>query len=93
VTRPLNGFLITLALRPCCSWAWARFGKRWLLIPVMVPVSLLLSYGDLMGVDRFVLACGLPGVTREFWIGIFFMRAATFMIWLLLYFGIKSQTS
>ena len=90
ITRPLNGFLITLALRPCCSWAWARFGNRWLLVPVMVLVSLLLAYGDLMVVDRLVHAGGLPGITREFWIGIFLMRAATFMIWLLLYFGIKS---
>jgi len=90
ITRPLNGFLITLALRPCCSWVWARFGKRWLLVPGIVLVSLLLSYLDLMGIDRLVHACGLPGITRQYWIAIFFMRAATFMIWLLLYFGIKS---
>lgn len=90
ITRPVNGFLITLALRPCCRWAWTRLGNRWLVVPVMVLVSLLLAYGDLMVVDRLVLAGGLPGITREFWIGIFLMRAATFMIWLLLYFGIKS---
>ena len=90
ISRPLNGFLITLALRPCCSWVWARYGKRWLLVPVIVLVSLLLSYLDLMAVDRLVLACGIPEITRQFWVAIFLIRAATFMIWLLLYFGIKS---
>jgi LytS/YehU family sensor histidine kinase len=90
LTRPLNGFLIKLALRPCCSWVWARFGKLWLLVPGIVLVALLLSYLDLMLIDRLVLAFGLPPITREFWTGIFFIRAATFMIWLLLYFGIKS---
>ena len=89
-TRPLNGFLITLALRPCCSWAFGRFENRWLLVPVFVPVSLLLSYVELMGVDTLILACGFPSVRMDSWTAIFFMRAATFMIWLLLYFGIKS---
>jgi hypothetical protein len=89
-TRPLNGFLITLALRPCCSWAFGRFENRWLLVPVFVPVSLLLSYVDMMGVDNLILACGFPSVRMDSWMSIFFMRAATFMIWLLLYFGIKS---
>jgi hypothetical protein len=90
IARPLNGFLITLALRPCCSWALARFGKRWLLVPVIILVSLVVSYVELMGVDRLVLACGLPAVPKETWIAIYFIRVATFMIWLLLYFGIKS---
>jgi hypothetical protein len=90
ISRPVNGFLITLALRPCCSWVWPRYGNRWLLVPGIVLVSLLLSYLDLMVVDRVVLACGLPAITSQFWIAIFLMRAATFMIWLLLYIGIKS---
>ena len=89
-TRPLHGFLITLALRPCCSWAWARFGTRWLLVPVIFAVSLLLSSVDLMVVDRLVLAFGLPGIERQARVAIFFMRTATFMIWMLFYFGIKS---
>ena len=90
IIRPVNGFLITLALRPCCSWALARFGKRWLLVPVILLVSLLVSYVELMGVDRLVLACGFPAVPKETWIAIYFNRVAIFMIWLLLYFGIKS---
>ena len=90
ITRPLNGLLITLALRPCCSWAWARFGKRWLLVPVILLVSLLVSYVELMGVDRLILARGFPAVPKETWIAIYFIRTATFMIWMLLYFGIKS---
>jgi len=90
LTRPLNGFLITLALRPCCFWAFGRFANRWLLVPVFVPVSLLLSYVDMMGVDSLILACGFPSVRMDSWMTIFFMRAATFMIWMLLYFGIKS---
>ena len=90
-TRPLNGFLITLALRPCCSWALARFGKRWLLVPVILVVSLVVSYVELMGVDRLVLACGFPAVPKETWIAIYFIRVAIFMIWMLLYFGIKSM--
>lgn len=90
ITRPLSGFLITLALRPCCSWVWARFGKRWLLVPGIILVSLLLSYLDSMGVDRLVLALGLPAISRPYWIGVFFIRMATFIIWFLLYFGIKS---
>lgn len=90
ITRPLNGFLITLALRPCCSWALVHFGKRWLVVPVIILVSLLVSYVELMGVDRLVLARGLPAVTKDTWIGIFVIRVTTFMIWLLLYFGIKS---
>jgi hypothetical protein len=90
ITRPVNGFLITLALRPCCSWALARFGKHWLLVPLTFLVSLLLSYVELMGVDRMVLAFGLPGVPRQTRIAIFFIRVAIFMIWMLLYFGIKS---
>ena len=89
-SRPLNGFLITLALRPCCFWAFGRFANRWLLVPVFVPVSLLLSFVDMMGVDSLILACGFPSVRMDSWMSIFFMRAATFMIWMLLYFGIKS---
>ena len=90
IMRPVNGFLITLALRPCCSWALARFGKHWLLVPLTFLVSLLLSYVELMGVDRMVLAFGLPGVPRQTRIAIFFIRVAIFMIWMLLYFGFKS---
>ena len=89
-THPLTGFLITLALRPCCSWALVRFGKRWLLVPGIFLVSLLVSYVELMGVERLVLARGLPAVPKETLIAIFVIRVATFMIWLLLYFGIKS---
>jgi hypothetical protein len=89
-TRPLNGFLITLALRPCCSWAFSRFSNRWLLVPVIVPVSLLLSYVDMMGIGSLILAGGLPSVEMDSWTSMFFIRSATFMIWLLLYFGIKS---
>jgi hypothetical protein len=89
-SRPLNGFLITLALRPCCSWAWARFGKSWLLVPGVVLVSLLVSYLELIGVDHLVLAGGLPSIARQSWIAIFFIRVASYMIWMLLYFGIKS---
>jgi hypothetical protein len=89
-TRPLNGFLITLALRPCCSWAWVRFGKRWQLVPGIILVSLLLPFLDLMVVDRLVLVRGLPSIERQAWAGIFFVRMVTFMIWMLLYFGIKS---
>jgi hypothetical protein len=90
ITRPVTGFLITLALRPCCSWALVRFGQRWLLVPGIFLVSLLVSYVELTGVDRLVLARGLPVVPKETWIGIFFIRVATFMIWQLLYIGIKS---
>ena len=90
IARPVNGFLITLALRPCCSWALARFGKRWLLVPVILLVSLLVSYVELMGVDRLVLVRGFPAVSKETWIAIYFIRVAIFMIWMLLYFGIKS---
>lgn len=89
-TRPVNGFLITLALRPCCSWALARFGKHWLLVPVIFLVSLALAHVELMGVDRLVLACGFPAVPRATGVAIYFIRVAIFMIWLLLYFGIKS---
>ena len=89
-TRPLNGFLLTLALRPCCSWAWARFGKRWLLVPGIILVSLSLPYLDLMVVDRLVQIYGLHSIEKQEWIGIFFVRTVTFMIWMLLYFGIKS---
>jgi len=89
-TRPLNGFLITLALRPCCSWALARFGKRWLLVPGILFVSLALAHVELMGVDWMVRALGFPAVPKETWIAIYFIRVAIFMIWMLLYFGIKS---
>jgi hypothetical protein len=91
MARPLNGFLITLALRPCCSWALARFRNRWLLVPVILLVSLLVSYLELLGVDWLVQARGLPAVTKDAWIAIYFIRVTTFMIWLLLYFGIKSN--
>ena len=89
-TRPLNGFLITLALRPCCSWALARYGKHWLLVPAILVVSLVLSYVELMGVSGLILAFGFPGVTRQIWLAVLAIRMATLMIWLLLYFGIKS---
>jgi two-component system, LytTR family, sensor kinase len=89
VVHPLSGFLITLALRPCCSWALAHFGMRWLLVPMILLVSLLVSYVELMGVDWMVLAFGFPAVTKVTWIAVYFIRVASFMIWLLLYFGIN----
>ncbi|NQW99407.1 histidine kinase [bacterium] len=89
-TRPLNGFLITLALRPCCSWALTRFGKHWLLVPALLVVSLVISYVELMGVSGLIWAFGFPGVTRQIWLAVLAIRMATLMIWLLLYFGIKS---
>jgi hypothetical protein len=90
IARPLNGFLITLALRPCCSWALARFGKRWLLVPAILLFSLIVSYVELMGVGWMVLAFGFPAVTKVILITLYFIQVATFMIWLFLYFGIKS---
>ena len=89
-SRPLNGFLITLALRPFCFWAYVRYGKRWFFVPGIVLVTLLVSYVELMGIDRLVLASGLPSVPKQSWIAIYFIRVATFMIWTLLYFGMKS---
>jgi signal transduction histidine kinase len=90
VALSLNGFLITLALRPCCAWALAHLGKRWLLVPVILLVSLLVSYVELMGVDWMVRDRGHPALPKETWIAIYFIRVATLMIWLLLYLGIKS---
>jgi hypothetical protein len=90
LSRPLNGFLITLALRPFCSRASARYGKRLVFVPGIVLVSLLLSYLDLLVVDRLVLVFALPSIESHAWIAVFFVRMATFIIWLLLYFGIKS---
>jgi two-component system, LytTR family, sensor kinase len=89
-TRPLNGFLITLALRPFCSWALEHYGKRLVFVPGIVLVSVLLSYLDLMVVNRLLLFYGLPNIEEHEWIAICFVRTATFMIWMLLYFGIKS---
>jgi LytS/YehU family sensor histidine kinase len=57
---------------------------------VIVPVSLLLSYVDMMGIGSLILAGGLPSVEMDSWTSMFFIRSATFMIWMLLYFGIKS---
>jgi signal transduction histidine kinase len=90
VSRPLTGFLITLALRPFCSWAFLHFGKRLMFVPGIILVSMLLSYLDLMVVDRLLLFYGLLSLESHLWIAVFFFRMATFMIWMLLYFGIKS---
>jgi hypothetical protein len=90
VSRPLTGFLITLALRPFCSWAFVRFGKRLMFVPGIILVSMLLSYLDLMVVDRLILFYGLLSLESHLWIAVFFFRMATFMIWMLLYFSIKS---
>jgi hypothetical protein len=90
LSRPLNGFLITLVLRPFCSRALARYGKRLLFIPGIVLVSMLLSYLDVLVVDRLVLVFALPSIESHIWLAVFFFRMATFIIWMLLYFGIKS---
>jgi LytS/YehU family sensor histidine kinase len=56
----------------------------------VVLVSLLVSYVDLMAVDRLVLAFGLSTAEGPIRIGIFCIRLASLMIWMLLYFGIRS---
>ena len=90
LSRPLNGFLITLALRPFCSWALERFGKRLMFVPGIILVSMLLSYLDVLVVDLLVLVFALPSIDSHIWLAVFFFRMATFIIWMLLYIGIKS---
>ena len=89
-TRPISGFLVTLALRTYCSKVSQRGINPYLLMPVLLIAAIVIGWAELKGATQLCQLSGLPDVSHQIWVGIWVYRSATLLVWLLLYFGIKS---
>jgi hypothetical protein len=89
-SRPISGFLVTMALRPYCSKIFQRGADPYLLMPVLVFASIAIGWAELKAGCWLTQLAHLPDVPKQIWVGILVYRSVTLLIWLLLYFGIKS---
>jgi hypothetical protein len=89
-SRPLSGFLVTLVLRPYCSKVFQRGANPYLLMPVLVIAAVVIGWAELKGATWLCQIAGLPDLLRQIWVGVWVYRSVTLLVWLLLYFGIKS---
>jgi hypothetical protein len=89
-TRTISGFLVTLALRSYCSKVFQRGINPCLLMPVLFIAAFVIGWAELKGATHLCQLSGLPDVALQTWVGVWVYRSITLLVWLLLYFGIKS---
>jgi signal transduction histidine kinase len=89
-TRPISGFLVTLALRPYCSKVFQRGINPYLLMPVIVIAAITIGWAELKGASWLCRIGGLADLPQQIWVGVWVYRSISLLVWLLLYFGIKS---
>lgn len=92
-SRPLSGFLVTVVLRPYCSKIFHRGTGLYVLIPAMVLAAVLIGWAELQVACWLFRISGLPDLPGQIWGGMLVYRFLTLLVWLLLYFGIKSFVS
>lgn len=89
-SRPFTGFLVTMALRPCCSKIFRYGMSPYILIPAILFAAVVIGWAELNVASLLSRIQGLPGLPSQIWVGILVYRSLTLLVWLMLYFGIKS---
>jgi len=92
-TRGLSGFLITSALRPLCQRIFKAKIRYTILLPLLVVAALVLGIIELDAMRRIGALLGIPSsgfAQSEVYAGFVLLRAIVLLLWLLLYFGIKT---
>lgn len=92
-SRPFSGLLVTTALRPFCSKIFHRGVGPYLLIPAILVSAVAISWTELNVAFWLFQIPGLPDLPSHIWAGILVHRFLSLLLWLLLYFGIKSFVS
>jgi len=92
-SRPFFGLLVTTALRPYCSRMFHRGASPYLLIPAIVIAAAVIGWAELQVAYWLLRIAGLPDLPGQIWVGMLIYRFLTLLVWLLLYFGIKSLMS
>lgn len=90
LSRPLSGFLVTLALRPCCSKIFDRCSNPYLLILIIFGSASLVGWAELNAACWVCRLFGFPDLPDQIWVGVLVYRCLTLLLWILLYFGMKS---
>ena len=92
-TRGLSGFLITSALRPLCQRVFKAKIRYTILLPLLVVAALVLGIVELDAMRRIGTLLGIPSsgfAQSEVYAGLVLLRSIVLLLWLLLYFGIKT---
>jgi len=92
-TRGLSGFLITSALRPLCQRIFKAKIRYTILLPLLVVAALVLGIVELDAMRRIGTLLGIPSsdfAQSEVFAGFVLLRAIVLLLWLVLYFGIKT---
>jgi sensor histidine kinase YesM len=89
-TRPISGFLVTLALRSYCSEVFQRGINPYVLGSVLIFAAIVIGWAEFKSVYWLCRIAGLSDVTHQTSVAIWGYRSLTLLIWLLLYFCIKS---
>ena len=92
-TRGLSGFLLTSALRPLCQRVFKAKIRYTILLPLLVVAALVLGIVELDAMRRIGMLLGIPPsgfAQSEVYAGFVLLRSIVLLLWLLLYFGIKT---
>jgi two-component system LytT family sensor kinase len=92
-SRPFFGLLVTTGLRPYCSRMFHRGASPYLLIPAIVIAAAVIGCAESQVAYWLLRSAGLPDLPGQIWVGMLIYRFLTLLVWLLLYFGIKSLMS
>ncbi len=92
-SRPFSGLMVTASLRPFCSRIFHRGAGPYLLIPAILVAAVAIGWTELNVACWLLRINGLPDLPGHIWVGILVHRSLTLLVWLLLYFGIKSFVS
>ena len=93
LTRGLSGLLLTSALRPLCQRVFKAKIRYAILLPLLVVAALVLGVLELDAMRRIGTLLGIPSsgfAQSEVYAGFVLLRAIVLLLWLLLYFGIKT---
>ena len=92
-TRGVSGFLLTSALRPVCQRIFKAKIRYAILFPLLVVAALVLGVLELDAMRRIGTLLGIPSsgfAQSEVYAGFVLLRSIVLLLWLLLYFGIKT---
>ncbi|MEY3479864.1 MAG: hypothetical protein RIQ71_639 [Verrucomicrobiota bacterium] len=93
LTRGVSGFVLTSALRPLCQRIFKAKIRYTILLPLLVVAALVLGIVELDAMRRIGMLLGIPSSSfaqSEVFAGFVLLRAIVLLLWLLLYFGIKT---
>ena len=93
LSRGVSGFVLTTALRPLCQRVFKAKIRYTILLPLLVVAALVLGIVELDAMRRIGTLLGIPSsgfAQSEVFAGLVLLRSIVLLLWLLLYFGIKT---